>query len=61
MAPDLIGSAEVAELLYISQRSVHRLVIKGELTPALTAHAGGNGTYLFHRSDVEHLAKGRTA
>lgn len=53
----LIGSAEAAQILGKSVRSVHRLVDSGHLTPALVAPGGRAGSYLFRREDVEALAK----
>ena len=48
----LIGSAEVATLLGITQRHVARLVASGELTPATKV---GNA-YAFDRAYIEQLA-----
>lgn len=52
---NLIGSAEAARLLGKSQRTVHRLVAAGTLTPVLTAPGGAAGVYMFDRADVEAL------
>jgi excisionase family DNA binding protein len=50
---DLITSAEAAEILGKSQRTVQRLVVSGDLEPALTLPSG----YLFDRADVDALAE----
>lgn len=49
---DLIGSAEAARILGKSQRTVHRLVQSGTLTPAFTAPGGFAGAFMFKRADV---------
>lgn len=59
--PPLIGTAEAARMLGKSPRTVHRLVAAGNLTPAMTAPGGRVGVFLFNRSDIERLAKGRAA
>jgi excisionase family DNA binding protein len=50
---DLITSAEAAEILGKSQRTVQRLVVSGDLEPALTLPSG----YLFDRADIDALAQ----
>lgn len=54
--PQLIGTAEVAQILGKSPRTVHRMVKAGLLTPVMTAPGGFAGTYLFDRADIEALA-----
>lgn len=58
---NLIGTAEAAQLLGKSHRTIHRLVKSGALTPALTAPGGPKGSFLFARADVERLAKADAA
>lgn len=59
-SPDnLIGTAEAAQILRKSHRTVHRLVEAGALTPVLTAPGGFKGAYLFSRADVEALVAAR--
>lgn len=53
---NLVGTAEAAQMLGKSPRTVHRLVSSGQLAPALTAPGGFKGVFLFNRSDVEALA-----
>lgn len=52
---NLIGTAEAAQMLGKSHRTVHRLVESGQLVPALTAPGGFKGAFLFKREDVERL------
>jgi excisionase family DNA binding protein len=59
--PDLIGSAEAARILGKSQRTVHRLVQSGDLTPAFTAPGGFAGAFLFKREDVERIVSERAS
>lgn len=54
---DLIGTAQAARILGRSPRTVHRMVEAGDLIPAVTAPGGHHGTFLFHRADIEALAK----
>ena len=54
-SPDLVATAEAAEILTCSGRTVLRLVESGRLAPAVKI-PGQTGAYLFHRSDVEALA-----
>lgn len=61
MNENLIGSADAAKILGKSQRTVLRLVEKGELTPAMTVPGGYVGVYLFNRADIEALANGDAA
>lgn len=53
--PPLISSADAADILGVSVRTVHRLVARRELTPAHKLN-GPTGNYLFHRVDVSTLA-----
>lgn len=57
----LIGSAEAAKIRGCSQRTIHRLVQDGKLTPAMIAPGGFKGAYLFNREDVEQLEVKDTA
>lgn len=51
---DLVTTAEVAALLRVHVRTVHRMIETGKLTP--TAKAPGlRGAYLFSREDAEAL------
>lgn len=52
----LVGTAEAAQILAKSSRTVHRLVDAGKLTPVLVAPGGFKGAYLFDRADIEALA-----
>jgi excisionase family DNA binding protein len=56
--PDLIGSAEVCQLLHIHPSTISRWVDNGTLTPAHKL-PGRNGAFVFHRADIEHLATQR--
>jgi excisionase family DNA binding protein len=56
--PDLLSTAEVATIYGCHVRTVHRMVARGQLTPAIKA-PGKTGTLLFRRSDV--LAAARAA
>jgi len=51
----LIGSADAANVLGVSVRTVHRLVASGRIVPAQKL-TGPTGNYLFRRSDVSALA-----
>lgn len=53
--PHLIGTAEVAQILGKSPRTVHRMVKAGTLIPAMTAPGGFAGTYLFDRAEIERI------
>lgn len=53
--PDLIPTSEVARIYGCDVRTVHRLVQRGRLTPAIKA-PGLRGALLFRRSDVLALA-----
>lgn len=58
--PDLIGSAEVCELLGIDRATLSRWVNHRDpkLTPVMQLpSANGRGAFLFDRKDVEALAK----
>jgi excisionase family DNA binding protein len=54
---DLITTPQAARLLGCSVRTIHRLIVSGNLTPIMRANDGPNGAYLFARGDVEQLAK----
>jgi hypothetical protein len=54
---DLITSAEAAVILHKSSRTVHRMVADKRLIPVQRIHAGYHGTFLFHRADIETLAR----
>lgn len=56
---DLIGSREAGDILGRSPRTVHRLVSTGDLVPAAKVPGGYDGVFLFHRRDVERLARKR--
>ena len=58
---NLIGTAEAARILGKSNRTVHRLVNSGILTPALVAPGGFRGSFLFRRADVERVAAEQAA
>ena len=49
--PDLIPTAQVAEIFGCDVRTVHRMVADGRLVPAIKA-PGKRGAYLFRRADV---------
>lgn len=53
--PDLLPTAEVASIYGCDVRTVHRLVERGRLTPAIKA-PGKRGALLFRRTDVLALA-----
>ena len=53
--PDLIPTAEVAAIYGCDVRTVHRLVERGRLTPAIKA-PGKRGALMFRRADVLTLA-----
>lgn len=50
----LIGTAEAAEILGKTQRTVQRMVSAGLLTPVATL-PGKTGAHLFDRNDVESV------
>lgn len=54
--PDLIPTAEVARIYGCDVRTVHRMVARGVLTPAIKA-PGKRGALLFRRSDVFAAAR----
>jgi predicted DNA-binding transcriptional regulator AlpA len=56
--PDLLNAREVAAIYGCSVATVHRLVERGKLMPAIQA-PGKRGARLFRRSDV--LAAARAA
>lgn len=49
--PDLVSTAEAARLLNCHVRTIHRLVVSGELAPAAKV-PGLTGAYLFRREDI---------
>lgn len=49
--PDLLPTSEVARIYGCDVRTVHRMVAKGTLTPAIKA-PGLRGALLFRREDV---------
>lgn len=55
MSHDYDGTAEAAERLQVSVRTIHRLVARGELTPVAKL-PGSTGAYLFARADITALA-----
>ena len=59
MALDMITTAEAAETLDCSRRTIHRMVDAEELTPVMRVNNARNGTYLFLRADVERLVRER--
>jgi excisionase family DNA binding protein len=57
---DLIGAAEVAELLGVSRSTVSRRIRDGHLTPVLRMR-GDSGAYLFdpdnlYNADIDEMA-----
>lgn len=50
--PDLITTSEAAQLLGCDVRTVHRMVQRGDLTPA-QKFPGYKGAYLFDRAAVQ--------
>lgn len=57
----LIGTAEAAQILGKSHRTIHRLVKSGDLKPAMTAPGGPAGVFLFRKADVEALVNSNAA
>ena len=55
---DLIGSAEVAELLGISGSSLNRKVLAGQIPPVKKL-PGSKGAYIFDRAEIEALKERR--
>ena len=51
----LISTAEAAQVLGKSTRTIYRMVNAGTLTPAIIAPGGRVGSYLFDRADVERI------
>lgn len=60
MPNDAITTAEVAALLDVDRRTVHRMVAAGALTPTLKL-PGLTGALLFDRADVEAFAAERAS
>lgn len=58
--PDLLTAAEVATIYGCHVRTVHRLVQRGDLTPAIKA-PGLRGALFFRRADVLALAAVKAA
>jgi excisionase family DNA binding protein len=58
--PDLLSTAEVAQLLGCRVNTVNRWVRIGRLTPAVSL-AGRTGARLFRRADVDQLRRDRAA
>lgn len=54
----LIPTAEVAQILGVDVRTVHRMADDRRLTPSMKI-PGRTGAYLFDRADVERLAADR--
>lgn len=55
MQPDLIPTAEAAELLGVDRSTISRWVAFGHLVPAVRTSA--RGAMLFNRADVKAFAK----
>jgi DNA-binding transcriptional MerR regulator len=56
----IVGTAEAADLIGVSVRTIHRCVAKGNLHP-ITKLGGLRGAYLFHAADVLALRTERAA
>lgn len=56
-----IGSAEAAEILRIDRSTLIRWIAAGKLTPVLRASDTQTGAHLFKMTDVQRLARKRTA
>ena len=54
--PRLMRTAEVADVLQVSTRTVARFVASGDLKPAMRL-PGLRGAFLFDPRDVQRLAK----
>lgn len=52
----LIPTAQVAEILRVDVRTVHRMADDGRLAPAAKV-PGRTGAYLFDRADVETVLR----
>lgn len=55
----LLTTPEAAQILGRSTRTVHRMVIAGELVPVKRLSIGPNGALLFDLRDVQRIAKDR--
>ena len=55
----LLGTREVADLLGVSPRTVHRRVTDGSLEAVHTAPGGPHGAYLFAPRHVEEYLEQR--
>jgi len=60
MTGDLISTAEAARMLGVTGVTITRWAATGRLTPALKL-AGPRGAFLFHRAEVERLARERSS
>ena len=54
-----MSTAEAAHALGVNVATVHRMVQRGDITPALKM-PGLRGAFLFNRDDVENLVAART-
>ena len=59
MPNELLTSPEVARLLSVSIRTVHRLATSSQLSPAHKL-PGPNGAFLFDAADVEAYRSSKT-
>lgn len=57
---ELLTTAEAADILGLSQRTVQHLVKTGEI-PVIRKVPGGRGSYLLGKSDVVHYAEDHTS
>lgn len=58
--PDVIMSAEAADILGVQQRQLNRMVRRGEI-PVVAKLDGATGPRLFDRAVIERLARERAA
>lgn len=56
----MVGSREACQILVIDKSTLSRWAADGTLTPAMKL-PGRNGAFLFHRADVDQLARQRQA
>ena len=56
---DLVGTAEAAEMLGVSARTVKRYAKAGHPLLVVTKMNGDTGAYVFQRADIERLAATR--
>ena len=59
-APDLLTAAEVARIYGCHVSTLHRMVAKGDLSPAIKG-PGSRGPLFFRRGDVLAVAARRAA